>query len=299
MAAALLRRAPSSARVGLTVAGVSLASVIFVKDKILEQRLRIDEGKERAIALILENSSSSDTVLDGYSGIGVFRPHAFRYFFLHAEMRKMLSETEVAELENGLESGTISPRFISGDSHLRAVSPRVRAYLDRTFEPSGTAPVEVSVFPGGKGNWDDFVPRLLGERPPPQGAYVLVEEGWFERQSLGGRAFRRSRGKTSSLRFPVLDPMKPCALKLSARAGSDVSGLSARVRLNGKEIGELPLGPAFATFDLPLEPGELLHGLNRVEFSYPLRPAQVNAVRLVEDNSALALESLALSSTCR
>ncbi len=292
--ASLLKRAPSSAWVGLTVFGVSIASLASAKDAILNQRLRTGEGKERAIGLILDNSAPTDTVLDGYSGIGVFRPHAFRYFFLHAEMRKMLSEAEVRELEDGLETGAIAPRFVSGDSNLRALSPRVREYLDRTYQPTGVEPVEVSVFPGGEVAWDDFAGRFLGERPPARGAYVLVGDGWSERQSAGGRAFRSSWGKTSVLRFPVLDPTRPCVLRLSARAGADVPGLRARVRLNGREIGELALGSAFAMFDLPIEPGGLIRGLNRVEFSYPLRPAQVKAARTVADNSALALESLTL-----
>lgn len=206
----------------------------------------------------------------------------------------MLSEAAVREVEDGLETGAMAPRFVSGDLNLRALSPRVREYLDRNFEPVGVDPVEVSVFPGGEVGWDDFTGRFLGEPPPARGAYVLVEDGWSERQSLGGRTFRSSRGRTSVLRFPVLDPERPCVLKLSARAGADVRGLRATVRLNGREIGELLLGSAFAMFDLPIEPGGLIRGLNRVEFSYPLRPAQVKATLSVADNAALTLESLAL-----
>jgi hypothetical protein len=224
----------------------------------------------------------------------VFRPHAFRYFFLHAEMRQMLSAADVRELEAGLESGVIAPRFVSGDSHLRAVSLGVRAFLDRNYQPVGEGPVEARLFPGGEAAWIDTVPRLLGAPPPRQGAYVLAGQGWSERQSSGGRSFRRSRGKASTLLFPVLEPAAVTALRLTARSGADVPGLTAEVSLNGTRVGELALGPAFAVFVLPLPNGALARGLNQLEFSYPRRPAQTNPALSIDENSTLALESLSL-----
>ncbi len=292
-ATAFLLRAPAfSARVAVAVAAVALASLTTVKPDILNQRLRTSDAKKRAIGVILDNASPGDTVLDGYSGIGVFSPHAFRYFFLHAEMRLMLDERTVKELEEGLKSGVISPRFASGDSHLRAVSRGVSDFLDRNFEPVGEGPLEISVFPGGTPGWDDGVTRFPGQLPPPRGAYVLSLDGWSERKSDGRRTFRRSRGKASTLLFPVLDPGAAESLLLSARAGADLPGLSATLRLNGKGIGDLPLGPAFAEFELKVEGGLLLRGLNRLEFSYPQRPARIDPVLAPEDNAALALESL-------
>jgi hypothetical protein len=207
-------------------------------------------------------------------------------------MRLMLEERTVRELEEGLKSGAISPRFASGDSHLRAVSRGVSEFLDRNFEPVGQGPLEIRVFPGGMPGWDDGVTRFPGQLPPARGAYVLSLDGWSERKSDGRRTFRRSRGKTSTLLFPVLDPGAAESLLLSARAGADLPGLSATLRLNGKGIGDLPLGPAFAEFELKVEAGLLLRGLNRLEFSYPQRPARIDPVLAPEDNAALALESL-------
>jgi hypothetical protein len=81
---------------------------------------------------------------------------------------------------------------------------------------------------------------------------------------------------------------------LIARAGAEVPGLTAEVRLNGGSVGELALGPAFTGFVLPLPQGLLVRGLNRLEFSYPRRPAQTNPVLSGEGNAAMALESLSL-----
>lgn len=292
--ALVLRREGSSGAVAAVALALTLLFLVPVTETLRQQWLRTDEAKERAIALVLDNSSPSDTVLDGYSGIGVFRPHAFRYFFLHAEMRQMLSAADVGELEAGLESGAIAPRFASGDAHLRAVSNRVRAFLDRNYQRVGEGPVEVRLFPGGEAAWTDTLPRLLGEPPPPRGAYVLAGEGWTERESSGGRSFRRSRGKASTLLFPVLDPGTIAALRLTARAGADVPGLAAEVRLNGAKVGDVALGSVFAAFVLPLPDGLLVRGLNRIDFSYPRRPAQTNPALSVDENATLALEGLSL-----
>jgi len=209
-------------------------------------------------------------------------------------MRLMLEPATVRDLESGLEKGEIAPRFASADANLRGVSEGMRAFLDRNYSPSGLDPVEVRLFPGGEEKWDDSRPRFVGEPPPPHGAYVLAGEGWSPRQSVAGRSFRRSWGKVSTLLFSVAKPDEVTALRLSARAGADISGLTAVVRLNGSSVGELTLGPAFAVFDLSLPPQTLVRGLNRLEFSYPRRPAQTAAVATIDDNSTLALESLAL-----
>ena len=296
IAGQILRRPQTTIPVTALVVTVTLLGLLPRREALLNQRFRTSEAKERAIALVLDNSSTSDTVLDGYSGIGVFRPHAFRYFFLHAEMRMMLDSAAVRELEEGLTGGAIAPRFASADSHLRSVSPRVRDFLDRNFAPIGDGPVEVRLFPGAPEAWNDRTPRFIGQVPPATGAFVLALDGWSPRQSAGGRTFRRSRGKTSALVFSVRDPDALNTMRLEARAGADVAGLSALMRLNGRDIGEIALGPAFSTFDVPLEAGLVVRGLNRLEFLYPRRPAQVNAMFTGEDNATLALESLALSS---
>jgi hypothetical protein len=290
----LRRPDASSGPVAAAVLGLAALCLAPAGQALRQQWLRTDEAKERAIALVLDNSSPSDTVLDGYSGIGVFSPHAFRYFFLHAEMRQMLSAADVRDLEGGLESGVIAPRFVSGDSHLRAVSSFVRDFLDRNYHKVGDGPVAARLFPGGEAAWDDSRTRQLGEPPPVRGAYVLAAEGWSERQSSGGRSFRRSRGKASTVLFSVRDPAEMAALRLSARAGAGVSGLAAEISLNGVRVGEVALGPAFAAFVLPLPPGVLVRGFNRLEFTYPRRPAQADPRLSADENSTLALESLAV-----
>jgi hypothetical protein len=285
---------PSAAIVSVFV---SLGSLLPALEALTNQRLRTSEAKDKAIALILDNASRSETVLDGYSGIGVFRPHAFRYFFLHAEMRLMLEESTVKELEEGLLNGSINPRFASSDSHLRSVSPRVREYLERHFATVEQGPAAIRLFPGPPQAWDDGITRFLGQSWPARGAWVMALDGWLPRESPAGRSFRRSRGKASTLLFSVLDPEGETRLCLSARAGVDVPLMSARVRLNEEDLGEIQLASNFASFELLVRPGLLVRGLNRLEFFYPRRPAQSRPELTAEENATMALESLALVRT--
>ena len=294
LTAALLRTGVASGAVAVAVVLLSLASLAASTPSIFQQRLRTSPSKERALALVQENSTTVETVLDGYSGIGVFRLHAFRYFFLHAEMRLMLDPKVVRELEVGLRSGTIAPRFASADSHLRALSPEVRSFLDRHFAVVGEGPVEVRLFPGGEELWDDTIVRFVGQLPPPTGPYVLADEGWLDRESFVGRPVRRSRGKISTLFFPVLHSDRIGRILITARAGASVSGMSVQARLNGVDIGEFALEPSFTESELRVPPGRLVRGLNRLEFSYPVRPAQVQSSLSAAENATLAIESLAL-----
>lgn len=271
-------------------AAITLGGVYPTRAAILAQGFRINEAKVGAITTLLDNSSPTEPVLDGYTGIGVFRPSAFRYFFFHAEMRLMLEASTLRELETGLASGAIAPRFVSGDGHLRSVSVGVRDLIDREYAPVGVGPLLARIFPGGVEAWDDHAPRFPGRLPPPRGPYVLALDGWGGRESYGASTFRRSRGKVSSLLFPALDPAGPSTLSMSVRAGARLAGLSARVSLNGANLGEIPLPAAFHTAELAIPTGVLVRGFNRLQFTFPVRPAQLDPATNAMDNSAMAIE---------
>jgi len=270
------------------------AGLLPSKGELARQGMRTDERKERAIRLVLDNLPPDEPVLDGYSGIGVFRPHAFSPFFLHAEVRQMLDEEAILRLEQGLAAGTLGRHVASADAHLSAVSPRVREILARDFEVVGEGPVTARLYPGGTAGWDDTRVREVGLAVPREGAYVLCGPGWSEREVRNGRAFRRSRGRNSTLVFPVLDPEPLSSISLMARAGADVEGLSAEVTLNGEPLGSIELGPVFTSSSLALAPGSLRRGLNRLELSYPRRPAQIDPVKAELGNETLALANLTL-----
>jgi uncharacterized membrane protein len=78
---------------------------------------------------VFESTQPTDLVMDGWEGTGVFRPHAFYYFFIHDELLPMLSQSRVDAYLTALESGQIRPKLIALDEHLVALGPRFLRFL--------------------------------------------------------------------------------------------------------------------------------------------------------------------------
>jgi Dolichyl-phosphate-mannose-protein mannosyltransferase len=77
----------------------------------------------------------NETVLDGWTGLGVFRPHAWRYFFLHPEMRGMLEESDYRALLDGLRTGAISPKVVVYDFDIMSLGPPFMNFILRHYYP--------------------------------------------------------------------------------------------------------------------------------------------------------------------
>src|SRR5262249_52884236 len=75
----------------------SVGIILFPLRQIYHQTERTNSKQLEAIKFIMDNTAPEDAVLDGWSGFGVFRPHAYYYHFLHAELRAMLGNHELAD----------------------------------------------------------------------------------------------------------------------------------------------------------------------------------------------------------
>lgn len=111
--------------------------VLVLAFPIVEQRDWIghssNDAQRQRVAFILTHTTPQDAVFDGYSGFGVFRPHAFRYWFLHEEVQAMLSEQEKnGELIEALQR--VQPRIVIRDQYIDALPAAVRTYLDTHYE---------------------------------------------------------------------------------------------------------------------------------------------------------------------
>ncbi len=87
------------------------------------------------IEKVMTVTSPTDTVLDGWSGLGVFRPHAQRYFFLHPEIRALLGEPYRQQMEADVRSGALAPKVAILDLDLVSVSPGMSNALRRWYRP--------------------------------------------------------------------------------------------------------------------------------------------------------------------
>lgn len=97
----------------------------------------LDQRNDRQLARlrhVLETTRPDDVVMDGWQGTGVFRPHAFHYFFLHRETLAMLPHAELARFLSALERGAIRPSLIAVDRHLLALGPRFRLFVRTRYE---------------------------------------------------------------------------------------------------------------------------------------------------------------------
>jgi hypothetical protein len=69
-------------------------------------------------------TTDEDTILDGWSGFGFLRSHAYYYFFLHSEMLAMLSEKERSDdLINSLEEKRT--KVVIYDGSIKALPKKV------------------------------------------------------------------------------------------------------------------------------------------------------------------------------
>ncbi len=94
-----------------------------------------------AIRYVLAQTTPQDTVMDGWTGVGVFRPHAYPYFFLHREIQATLTDAQRRALLADLRAGRIAPTLIFYDRFLRALSSDFRAFFEERYAPVGYGPI--------------------------------------------------------------------------------------------------------------------------------------------------------------
>ena len=84
----------------------------------------------------MEITSPDDAVLDGWSGYGFLRDHAYFYFFLHGEMQAMLTEKQKSDdLIESVEKK--QAKVIVYDGAIKALPKKVQDYIAANYAPSG------------------------------------------------------------------------------------------------------------------------------------------------------------------
>jgi uncharacterized membrane protein len=90
------------------------------------------------ISYIIENTDPTDTIMDGFQGSGLYRPHAYYYWFLPYNDRERLTANEKEQLLHELHAGSIAPKLILVDKNLMDISPAITKFFDKHYEPVGT-----------------------------------------------------------------------------------------------------------------------------------------------------------------
>lgn len=97
-------------------------------------RHRNDVERQR-VQYVLSRTTPQQAVFDGRSGWGVFRPHAYRYWFLHDEMQLMLTKSEKTEaIVAALKRPSTQMAIV--DDYVRLLPPVVLETIRTEFEPT-------------------------------------------------------------------------------------------------------------------------------------------------------------------
>jgi hypothetical protein len=110
------------------------------------QQLRWMQGLSNAEQLrdmrfVHQSTAPTDRVLDGFSGLGWFRPQAVFHSFLHSGVRNRLSAGEVSEILATLQNCETRPKLVILDGDLLALSPAVAPTVAQFYQSTAAARV--------------------------------------------------------------------------------------------------------------------------------------------------------------
>ena len=94
-----------------------------------------NESSRQEIALVHRLTSVSDPVFSGWWDSVPFRPHVYEYFFLHQEMRSMLTREQLgSDIVRALR--VQRPRVVIYDRAVLALEPEVKRYIHAHYRPT-------------------------------------------------------------------------------------------------------------------------------------------------------------------
>jgi len=247
-------------------------------------------GTLQGIEYVLRNTSPRETTLDGFTGLGLFRPQPFYHHFQHPHAFALQSEEEHQEMLEALESGRALPKMIFWSHYLReAVTPGISAFLDRNYVESGLDPIRIRPFDNGLGFWSDVEPRYIGWDPDadPKAPHVFFDDGWRPPTSEFGAFVRRTRTRRSGLIVPIRQP-RDFEVVVRAHADPDAGPFGVELVVNGESAGVVDAVPRWQEYRFAVTVHRLRPGFNVFELRFAA-PDEVEDRRLELAVSVLQL----------
>jgi len=258
------RRPTPAAAAGAAILGLAIVAAPPLAARLQSfepRRPRVHDQLAR-LRLVQELTSPRDTVLDGFTGAGAFRPHAYHWFFLHDEIRALLGDAERDGLKRALRDGDIAPAIVLFDSDVQELSPEVKSFVEENYEPAGDPLVwrrKDLELDGGPGR---------GQLDLGRGATsVLVGRGWGPAEEEGGRWLRRTQGRRSTLRVPLRRPAD-LVVVVTARAETVTADARLGLVVNDQAWGEQPLLPVWSDYTFRVPESAWRAGVNRVRLDH-------------------------------
>lgn len=96
----------------------------------------------KEIQYILDNTDLQDNIFDGWSGVGVFRNHAYYYYYLHPGVRQIMAPIQLSSniLKVFQEK---KPKIIIYDSDVKKLSNEVRSYIEINYKYSSIGDIHI------------------------------------------------------------------------------------------------------------------------------------------------------------
>ena len=275
LADGLTRRWPAlSTDVLLTV--FALAISVLPAVRLRETFARGNWSTLQGLRWVMANTAPWDTTLDGFSGLGAFRPAAFYHPFVNSHTRYVMGAAEVDAMAASLRSGRVLPRIAFLDNDLReGLNPDALAFVEKHYSGIHQEPIRARLFDAGLGFWSDEGPRPLGwvrgaERRP----HVFVGDGWRVPMEEDGVAVRRTRTRRSVLLLPLRRP-RDGRLALRARADAEAMPFAFEVLANGRPLGRAEARAGWQEYRVEAPVAALRIGFNAIVLRFdPLQPPE-------------------------
>jgi len=114
-----------------------LVAIILFPMKQLVELGTVDNGEQLdRLSYVLRNTAPDAGCLDGWTGMGVFRPHSWFFWFLHDEIAQLIPYDDRIDFEESVRSGAVKPAMIFVDDHLLEVLPEIMGSLRQDYEPT-------------------------------------------------------------------------------------------------------------------------------------------------------------------
>jgi hypothetical protein len=120
----------------LALATFLIPGSVYSLQQMIWMRGLSNEEMVSNLRYVMERTSPDDVVMDGWSGLGVFRPHAWYYAFTHGGVRSTLDKEKLSQLENDFEKGAIAPKLIILDQHMAEISPKLTSLIETKYRPT-------------------------------------------------------------------------------------------------------------------------------------------------------------------
>jgi len=237
----------------------------------------------QGIRWVVRNVGPGETTLDGYSGLGVFRPQPFFHQFFYADPRAVQTEAEQHAVLADLRSGRALPKVVFLDWRLRSgVGPEVIAFLERHYARLGPEPIRVRVFDNDLGFWTDEGPRFMAWAPGRERApHVFFEAGWRSPALVDGQAARQTRTARSSLVVPIRQP-RDYVVTLRARAAGTAPAFDFELVVNGRSAGTSVASARWEDHRFAVLGRHLIPGFDQFELRMPAEGRAEMAVVSIE-----------------